>query len=78
MEKRFTEEATALFVATYGKTPRECNLTEIGVYEKQRAYLYAHSKEEIVAYRTCQNIIRWIISDIIIFLNKRNCLIKSV
>ena len=59
MEKNLIEEATAKFVAVYGKTPRECNLTEIGIYEKQSAYLFAHSKEEIVAYKTCQNIIRW-------------------
>ncbi|MBP3546048.1 MAG: hypothetical protein J6K16_02815 [Alphaproteobacteria bacterium] len=59
MEQRLIDEATEKFVAVYKKTPKECGLTEIGIYEKQNAFLYAHSKEEIVAYKTCQNIIRW-------------------
>ena len=48
MEQRLIDEATEKFVAVYKKTPKECGLTEIGIYEKQNAFLYAHSKEEIV------------------------------
>ena len=53
-------EAIYLFKEKYGKTPKESGMPVIGIYEKQRAFLYAVSEEVIEAYKTQQNIIRWV------------------
>ena len=55
-----TPKAVDLFKKKYGKTPTEAELPVIGLYERQSAYLYATSEDVIKAYKTQQNIIRWI------------------
>ena len=54
-----TPKAVDRFKERYGKTPSETGLPVIGLYEKQSAYLYATSEKVINAYKTQQNIIRW-------------------
>ena len=54
-----TPKAEDLFKETYDKTPSEAGFPIIGVYERQNAYLYATSRKVIKAYKTHQNIIRW-------------------
>ncbi|MBO6281986.1 MAG: hypothetical protein J6N49_05610 [Alphaproteobacteria bacterium] len=54
-------EAIYLFQEKYGKTPEEAGFPVIDIYEKQHAFLYADSKEVIKAYKTQQNIIRWVL-----------------
>ena len=51
--------AVDLFKESYGKTPKEAGLPIIALYKKQNAYLYAVSQKVINAYKTQQNIIRW-------------------
>lgn len=51
--------AVDLFKMRYGKTPSEAGLPVIGLYERQSAYLYATSEKVINAYKTQQNIIRY-------------------
>ena len=53
------DEAISLFKLAYGKTPQEAGFPVIGVYEKQDAFLYAVSEETIKAYKTQQNIFRF-------------------
>ena len=57
-----TDEAINLFKKTYGKTPQELGFSVIDIYEKQHAFLYATSEEVIAAYKTHQNIIRWVMT----------------
>ena len=57
-----TNEAINLFKEKYGKTPQELGFPVISVYEKQSAFIYAHSEEVIKAYKTQQNILRWIMT----------------
>ena len=52
-------KAVDFFKREYGKTPSEAGLPIIGLYERQSAYLYATSEKVINAYKTQQNIIRW-------------------
>ncbi len=54
-----TPKAVDLFKDIYGKDPSKAGFPVIGVYERQNAYLYATSKKVIKAYKTQQNIIRW-------------------
>lgn len=54
-----TLKAVDLFKDKYGKDPSKAGFPVIGVYERQNAYLYATSKKVIKAYKTQQNIIRW-------------------
>jgi len=56
-----TPKAVDLFKDAYSKTPNEAGFPVIGIYEKQSAYLYATSEKVINAYKTQQNIIRWMI-----------------
>ena len=60
MSKR--DEAVALFKKNYGKSPKEAGFPLMDIYEKQNAFLYAVSAEVIQAYKTQQNIIRWLIT----------------
>jgi hypothetical protein len=53
-----TDEAIALFIKQYGKTPKESGFPVIGIYERQSGFLYAASEEAIKSYKTEQNIIR--------------------
>ena len=55
-----TPKAVDLFKMKYNKTPSEAELPVIGLYERQRAYLYATSKKVINSYKMQQNIIRWL------------------
>lgn len=61
MEKKQIEEAIALFERQYGAKPENTDFRVIDIYKKQRAYLYGTSQEVINAYKTSQNIARWII-----------------
>ena len=61
VQKR-TDEAINLYKERCGKTPEEDKFTVVGIYKKQRAFLYATSEEVIKAYKTQQNIVRWIIT----------------
>ena len=61
MEKKQIEEAIALFERQYGAKPENTDVRVIDIYKKQRAYLYGTSQEVINAYKTSQNIARWII-----------------
>lgn len=54
--------AIELFKKHYGKTPEEAGFPEIEVFEKQQAFLYATSSEVIRAYKTQQNIMKWIVT----------------
>ena len=56
------DEAIDLYRKAYGKTPKSLGFTEISVYEKQRAFLYAKSLAAIEAYKTQQNIVRWMMT----------------
>lgn len=56
------DEAVDLFRKAYGKTPKSLGFTEISVYEKQHAFLYAKSLAVIEAYKTQQNIVRWMMT----------------
>lgn len=60
MEQQKINHAVCLFQNRFGQTPQESNYPVISIYEKQHAYLYAETKEAVVAYKTCQNILRWI------------------
>ena len=53
-------KAISLFKLAYGKTPQEAGFSVIDIYEKQNAFLYAVSEETIKAYKTQQNILRFI------------------
>lgn len=55
-------EAIDLFKKKYGKTPKELGFPVIGIYKKQHAFLYADTEETIRAYKTHQNIIRWMMT----------------
>lgn len=58
--KRIDEvEGIKLFKLHYGKTPKEAGYPVIDIYERQHAYLYATSEKVIKAYKTQQNILRW-------------------
>ena len=57
MEK--ISEAINLFKSTYNKTPEEAGFPVIGIYKRQNAFLYAVSEETIEAYKTQQNILRF-------------------
>ena len=57
-----TPKAVDLFKEAYDKTPSEAGFPVIGLYERQHAYLYATSRKVIKAYKTQQNIIRWMMS----------------
>ena len=63
-----TDEAITLFKKQYGKTPKSLGFTEISIYEKQHAFLYAKSLEVIEAYKTQQNILRWIITWFVVLI----------
>ena len=54
-----TPKAIDLFKMRYDKLPSEIGLPVIGLYERQRAYLYATSEKVIKNYKMQQNIIRW-------------------
>ena len=56
------EEAVSLFRHQYGIHPAQSAYPVIDVYEKQHAYLYASSEEAVKAYKTQQNIIRWMMT----------------
>ncbi len=56
-----TSKAVDLFKERYDKTPSEAGFPVIGIYERQSAYLYATSEKVINAYKTQENIIRWMI-----------------
>ena len=57
-----SEEAVSLFRHQYGIHPAQSAYPVIDVYEKQHAYLYASSEEAVKAYKTQQNIIRWVMT----------------
>ena len=60
METKQIEEAVSLFEQQYGVKPENTDFRVIDIYTKQRAYLYGTSQEMIKAYKTSQNIIRWL------------------
>lgn len=62
MEKGIIDAAISKFKKTYDKTPEECGYPFIGIYKKQHAYLYGRSEKAIAAYKTSQNIIRWMMT----------------
>ena len=62
MNKKMIEEAVSLFRHQYGIHPAQSAYPVIDVYEKQHAYLYASSEEAVKAYKTQQNIIRWMMT----------------
>lgn len=53
-------EAINYYKERYYKTPKEDGFPVVGIYEKQSAYLYATSEKVIQAFKTQQNMIRWI------------------
>ncbi len=59
MDEKLKKLAIEDFVKQYGKTPKECGYPIIDVYKKQSAFLYGKSLEAIKGYKTCQNILRW-------------------
>ena len=59
MDKNLEKYAIELFVKQYGKNPKECGYPFVDIYRKQSAFLYGSSKEAIEGYKTCQNILRW-------------------
>ena len=61
MEKKREKEAIDLFIASVGKEPKACGYNAIDIYEKQRAYIYAKDEKTLKAFKSSQNIIRWII-----------------
>lgn len=60
MEKKLREQAISLFVDKYGKTPKECGLKEIDVFEEKGMFLYGPTSEAIKGFKTVQNIIKFI------------------
>ena len=54
-------EANNLFLRAYGFLPVKSRYQVIDVYEKKRVYLYATSEDAAKAFKTCQNIIRWVV-----------------
>ena len=60
MEQQAINQAIDLFQIRFGIPPQESRYPVIDIYEKQHAYLYAETEEAIAAYKTHQNIIRWI------------------
>ena len=60
LQKR-TDEAINLYRRRYLKDPEDNGFPVIGIYEKQNAFLYASSEKVIKAYKTQQNIIRWML-----------------
>ena len=62
MNKKMIEEAVSLFRHRYGIHPAQSAYPVIDVYEKQHTYLYASSEEAAKAYKTQQNIIRWMMA----------------
>lgn len=60
MEQQAINQAIDLFQIRFGIPPQESRYPVIDIYEKQHAYLYAEAEEAIAAYKTHQNIIRWI------------------
>ena len=61
MEKKQEKEAIDLFIASVGKEPKACGYNAIDIYEKQRAYIYTKDEKTLKAFKSSQNIIRWII-----------------
>ncbi|MBQ8750641.1 MAG: hypothetical protein IJZ30_03275 [Alphaproteobacteria bacterium] len=62
MDEKLKKLAIEDFVKQYGKTPKECGYPIIDVYRKQSAFLYGKSLEAIKGYKTCQNILRWLMT----------------
>lgn len=60
MDHQKFEEAIALFQKQFGKTPDESGYSVIDVYQKQHAYLFGKTEDAVKAYKTCQNILRWL------------------
>ena len=60
MTVKLKKEAIAKFRERFMKSPYDLGFPVIDVYEKQSAFLYGQSKEAVEGYKTCQNIIRWI------------------
>lgn len=60
MDATQRQQAIDLFVIKYGKSPKECGLPAIDVFEKQHAFIYAPSEDVAKAYKTSQSIIRWL------------------
>ncbi len=61
MDKKREKEAIDLFIASTGEEPKVYGYNAIDVYEKQRAYIYAKDEKTLKAFKSQQNIIRWII-----------------
>lgn len=59
MDRKLELMAIDLFVSRYGRTPLEYGVPVIDIFNRQRAFLYAPSKEALNAYKLEQNIIYW-------------------
>jgi hypothetical protein len=57
--KEQRQQAEALYLKMYNRTTKDDKIEFIDIYEKQRAFLYGHSKEVLEAYKTSQNILRF-------------------
>ena len=62
LDEQKRQAACKLFKLRWGKTPQEAGYKAIGIYKKQSAFLYAVSEEVIQAYKTQQNILRWLLA----------------
>ena len=60
MNKKLEKEAIDLFIASVGKEPKDCGYNAIDIDEKKPAYLYAKDEKTLKAFKSQQNIIRWI------------------
>lgn len=60
MNKKLEKEAIDLFITSVGKKPKDCGYNAIDIDEKKRAYLYAKDEKTLKAFKSQQNIIRWI------------------
>ena len=55
------KQAEDLYLRAYNHYPKDDKVKVIDIYEPQSAYLYGRTKEAVDAYKTSQNIIRFML-----------------
>lgn len=62
LTKEQQKQAEALYFRMYNRTVKDDNIKVIDIYEPQSAYLYGRTKEALKAYKTSQNILRFMLT----------------
>lgn len=62
LTKEQQKQAEALYFRMYNRTVKDDNIKVIDIYEPQSAYIYGSTKEALKAYKTSQNILRFMLT----------------